>query len=320
MREYLNRSRLPALAILSLLTVVTTSTEAFASLPGESPYYNAEIVGGEQLAANGSLSEARDDHGNLLEVWRGANNNRVWMSFNNGTPFTLGNTATYVSPTVVPFGGSAFLVFHTGTDGGIYYTAYYNDRTWGGEWIDVPGQTTNMPVSVTQMGGTDSLNVYMVYRGSGADNRIFGTWFDGRWHDPTNIGGGYALSAPTITYNPAIEVLYAVAEGEDGQVWWTVQRLGASSWPLWQPAGVYTIASPNIRSNPDGTMVLDYLGTDNRAHFEVTNAYLESEIGWSTDSTNWQSYYPVNLTTVGDTFYALLTGYDGLVYYKHLYN
>jgi hypothetical protein len=58
-----------------------------------------------------------------------------------------------------------FLVFHTGIDGQIWYAAVAgtNDATG---WIPVPGQTSNMTVSVAQI-GANSANVFMVYRGSG---------------------------------------------------------------------------------------------------------------------------------------------------------
>jgi hypothetical protein len=108
----------------------------------------------------------------------GDTNNIVWMSLDNGSPFQLLNpdgtsTATYVSPTVVPYGQSSWMVLHTGTDNHIYYTIVNSNYTWNGVWTAVPDQTTYMSVSVTQPGsGSDQL--YMVYRSSN-DDRIWGT-------------------------------------------------------------------------------------------------------------------------------------------------
>jgi hypothetical protein len=60
-------------------------------------------------------------------VWRGATNNQVWMSPNNGKPFTIGGTVTFQSPTVGPLGEDGFMVFHSGDDGNIWYTPVVGD-------------------------------------------------------------------------------------------------------------------------------------------------------------------------------------------------
>jgi hypothetical protein len=71
---------------------------------------------------------------------------------------------------------------------------------WSGNWFSVPGQTTDMAVSVVQF-SPNSYDLYMMYRGSGSDERIYGTWNDDNgWHFGGNIGGGDALSAPNITF------------------------------------------------------------------------------------------------------------------------
>jgi hypothetical protein len=236
MRQYLNlkRWRLSATAVLTAITalaVVATSSKAFAQQPGESSKYTAENVGGNALKLRGSYSEARNG-GHLLAVWRGATNNQVWMAFDNGRPFTLGTTQTLVSPTVVPVGFGDFGVFHTGTDERIYYAdvaappANWNldvNDVWSGNWFSVPGQTTDMAVSVVQF-SPNSYDLYMVYRGSGSDERIYGTWNDDNgWHFGGNIGGGDALSAPNITFNPRPNELWVMARGTDTRLWSTHQ-------------------------------------------------------------------------------------------------
>src|SRR5258708_11572112 len=91
-----------AAVILTALAVVATATQTFAQLPGEVSSLNAENVG-TGLFLQGTYSEARNG-GGLLSVWRGADNNQVWMSLNNGRPFTIGGTVTFQSPTVAPPG------------------------------------------------------------------------------------------------------------------------------------------------------------------------------------------------------------------------
>jgi hypothetical protein len=108
MRQYLNlkRWRLLAIAVLTAImafAVIATSSEAIAQQPGESSHYTPENVGGNVLQLRGSYSEARNG-GHLLAVWRGATNNQVWMAFDNGRPFTLGTTQTFVSRRWFPWG------------------------------------------------------------------------------------------------------------------------------------------------------------------------------------------------------------------------
>jgi hypothetical protein len=109
---------------VSVIAVLAPASAAFAQgQNGESSKYTLEMVQGSPfgLATRNDRSEARNG-GKLLEVWRGGNNDTVWMSLNNGTPFQIGTgSATHVAPAVVPWGDRSFMVLHTGTDGNIYY-------------------------------------------------------------------------------------------------------------------------------------------------------------------------------------------------------
>jgi hypothetical protein len=164
------------------------------------------------------------------------------MSFNNGPVFTVGETQTYVSPTVVPWGENDFLVFHTGVDGNIYNTAVYDDGSHLQYWNNIPGNTTDMPVSVAQM-GANSYNVYVVYRGMGTDQRVWGVWYDADndyWLAPDNIGGGLSITAPSVAYNPASNALFVAAQGLDNNLWMVNQPLGAASWNNWESQNITT--------------------------------------------------------------------------------
>jgi hypothetical protein len=309
-------------ALTAFAVSVTFAGPAFAAAePGEWGSWGPETVNNHnmQVASQGTLSEARNN-GNLLEVWRGATNNQVWMSFNNGNAFTIGNTATYVSPTVVPWGPDKFMVFHTGTDGNIYYTAVYGDGSNEGEWIDVQYQTTNMPVSVTQL-GPGSYDLYMVYRGAGNDQRVWGTLMDsgeGEFEPAENIGGGYSYSAPSVAWNNNAGTLNVVVRGDDGEVWmidgWS------RDWSPWNPQGGNTIDTPHIAVTTGGTMLVDYLDTNYNVQYRVYDMEGNSPLGWLPDTTGYQSHYPVQLAAYGYAIYALLTGLDGLVWYKQAYN
>jgi hypothetical protein len=317
------RWRLVLIAALTALAVsVTFAGPAFAAEPGEWGSWNAEMVNNQnlQVASQGTLSEARND-GNLLEVWRGADNNQVWMSLNNEDAFTIGTTATNVSPTVVAWGEDSFMVFHTGVDSNIYYTVVYGDGGYEGQWFAVPNQTTNMPVSVTQVGEGGN-NLYMVYRGVGDDRRVWGTYFNnglGEWQYIDNIGGGLSNSAPSVAYNPEAAALTVVVRGDDNAVWMNSGWL--NDWSSWTSEGSTTIDTPHIGVSSTGNMIVDALASDYTTQYRIYDRWGENLTEWQPDTTYWQSHYPVQLAAYGAAIYAIITGLNGnLVYYKEAYN
>jgi hypothetical protein len=325
------RSRSLAIAVLAALAVVATGSEAFAqALPGESNTYNPERVGGDQtqqLALQGDFSEARNTSANgggenLLEVWRGADNNQVWMSFNNGPVFTIGETQTYVAPTVVPWGPNSFLVFHTGVDGRIYSAAVYPDGSNSGSWTPVSNNFTNMPVSVAQM-GANSYNVYMVYRGQGDDQRVWGTWWDESnesWSNAENIDGGLSITAPGVVYNQDSRQLFVAAQGLDNNVYMTQQALGADGWATWANQNIATYDTPHMAVTSNGQLTVSIMNANSQPKYGVFDNQGFLLYGWEGDTTGWQSPNTVQLSTNGTTIFALLTGFNGLGYWKQLYN
>jgi hypothetical protein len=290
----------------------------FAQLPGEEYNLQSERVGGQQLQLQGTYSEARNG-GHLLSVWRGGNNNQVWISRDNGRPFTIGGTATYVSPTVVPWGATAFMVLHTGIYGNIYYSVVNADGTTWGTWYPVPGNTTNMSVSVAQM-GADSENVYMVYRGVGNDQRVWGTWYSGssgQWSNAENISGGLANAGPSVVMNNVSNRLTVALQGTDNQLWMTSQALGAHGWNSWSPQGVYTSYTPNLAVNSNGNMVVSIV-SGNSPEYAVYGPWENQQTGW-----NWgniPTHTGVQLTANANLVYALITSTDNYGYWEQIYN
>jgi hypothetical protein len=271
-----------------------------------------------QVASAGTLSEVRND-GNLLEVWRGATNNIVWMSLNNGDAFQIGTTETYVSPTVVGWGEDSFMVFHTGVDGNIYYTVVYGDGGYEGQWFSVPGQATHMPVSVTQV-GAGSNDVYMVYRGVNSD-QIWGTFFNsdaGEWQNTENIGGGRSNSAPSVAWNGAAEQLNVVVRALNNEVWMIFG--GSGNWSNWYNEGGYTIDTPHISVSPTGEqMFFDYIDPNYNVYFRLYDQWGDAIGNWLEDTTGWQTNYPVALEAYGNAMIAIITGLNGLVWFKQAY-
>jgi hypothetical protein len=275
--KFCQHLKLSAVVFLIALAAVATATPSFAQLPGESSTYASEQVGGTFLTLQNTYSEARND-GGLLAVWRGENNNQVWMSLNNGTPFTIGGTVTFQSPTVAPWGEDGFMVFHTGDNGNIWYTPVFGDGSNNGTWTAVPGNFTNLPVSVAQM-GTNSNNLFLVYRGLGNDLRVWGTWYNfssNSWAGANNIGGGSANNAPGVTMNNATNQLIVTAQGTDNQLWMTHQALGASSWSGWARMGVFTGNTPHSAACANGNMVVSILDGNNHPEFAKFDGFATS--------------------------------------------
>jgi hypothetical protein len=316
------------MAVLAVLAVsVTFTTSAFAGEQGESGSWNEEYVGNQPLESQGTVTEARNG-GELVQVWRGETNNAVWLSIDNGNPFTLGTTATYVSPTIVPWGSNNFMVIHTGTDDNIYYTTLWVNSDgspgWTGSWYQVPNQTTDAAVSATQMGAGSS-NVIMLYQGV-SNNNVYSTTYLGNidgsigWQPAQWVSGGTTFTAPGVTYNPVSGTVFAVIRGEDNQVW--MNSIVNGQWSDWTGQGFYTYNSPQIGVNAaTGNMLVSAVGEDsyipNYRTYDQNGNYPGA---WSQDITNWQTIYAVGLSYVAGALYAIFTGQNGYVYYKQAYN
>lgn len=325
MRQYSKQWRLSAIMVLKVVAILALTSKMFGQgQPGESGgYTNEQVACAGNLRTNGTLAEARNG-GNQLDVWRADTPGfaaPVWLSLNHGCPFTIGNTATFASPAVVPFDTSSFMVFHTGTDGRIYWTVVLGNGFGNGPWISIPGQTTpnNMSVSVAPI-GQGSLDEYVVYRGSGNDTRIFGTWVNdaGNWASPINIAGGLAVAPPAICLDSAASSFWVAAIGLDNQVWTTYQPLGAKSWPNWTPQGQFTgphfggepIPGPGCAATDNGNVALAYVDTGARPHYAVFNNGGGLVTGWTGDITGWQTYNAVQLTSSGNAVWSLLTAIE----------
>ena len=241
-------------------------------------------------------------------MWRGADNNQVWMSLNNGRPFTIGGTVTFQSPTVAPWGEDGFMVFHTGDNGDIWYTPVFGDGHNSGTWTAVPGNFTNLSVSVAQM-GTNSNNLYLVYRGLGNDLRVWGTWYDfstNTWAKAENISGGSANNAPGVSMNNATNQLTVTVQGTDNQLWLTHQTLGASAWNSWIPKGAFTANTPHSAACANGNMVVSILDGSGNPEYAKFDGFGNQQSGWSVD-TLLRTPSPVQLTANGNTLYSLMT-------------
>jgi hypothetical protein len=321
--------RLAASALTAVAVLVGIAVPAFAAEPGETSTWTAEQVRNDQgglsdLYSNSSEGQAWVD-GDEVQVWE-ANTNppgSVEISNNGGDPFTLGSTATWVSPVVVPYGNNQVMIIQSGTDGKIYYTFYSPAaNVWTGYWMAVPAQSTWLSVSATQE-GTDSTNVYMVYRSSNS-SQIWGTlWNGSSWQQAVNIAGGTSSSNPSVAWNNYSNPgLWVVDQGTDGNYYITQGVYDGSSWSRWTYLGGYSsdpATQPTIAVIPNtGNMLVSYVDDNENPVYMALDSYGNFD-NWSTDITGWQTTEAVTLIGRGNAIYALLTGLDGAVYWKQVY-
>lgn len=316
-------------ALTSVVLMMSFAGSASATEPGEEASFHDNHVGGQLLQLRGTLSEARQNDGTLLQAWRGADNDAVWLSINGGNAFTLGNTATTESPTVIPYGNTSYMVFHVGTDNRIYYTNVWvanGQPNWWGFWTTIPGQTTGNAVSVVQLANPSVM--YVVYRSS-TDDRVFGTRYNGIWSAAQNIDGGLSPQSPRVYYNSFTSRIYAALRGEDNNVWLSTSSDQGSSWTTWRSIsrGDSSVAhSPAINGTPDGNMVAAYTGFNWRPYYRRLDAWGNPREAWQRTADNWQTNQPVNLSLTRDqleirTHYRLMnleTGLDGASRFKIL--
>jgi hypothetical protein len=323
------RWRLGLVAVLAAFALLGgIASPASAAEPGESSTWTHELVNTNQsLRVRGSESEARNGN-NLVQVWRGANNNIVWISLNHGNAFNLPNpdgttTATNVSPTVVPYGSSQFMIIHVGTDSNIYYTIYDpTTNRWTGHWNSITGQRTELAVSAVQE-GAGSQFIYLVYRNYWTA-QILGTLYNTQgWEPAVNMGGGLSPSAPSVTFNnllPAGPRLYVVCRGTDNRIWLIAGDDNGQTWSGWSQLGGATYTQPTITTSPQGgNMLISAVGTNSIPQYLALNHFGGPLGSWSQDITNWHTFSAVQLIAVNAVIYAILTGLDGYVYYKQAY-
>jgi hypothetical protein len=215
------------------------------------------------------MDEVRDSNGNLVQVWRGASNNNIYISMNNGPSQVWrspdGTTAqTYAAPQII-WTDYGFRIYHTGTDGHIYYagigTDSYGHITALGNWTQVPNSVVtpnDQTPAVTALPGGES--VYLAYRGANS-TQIYGVYFNGvgdnrypgGWRSPVSLGGFTSNVAPAIAYNGSWNRIILTWAGEDHHVWAASQILGSSYWgPPIQLGGMQTADTPTIALTDNG--------------------------------------------------------------------
>jgi hypothetical protein len=298
--------RVLALAGVFAITVGKGSAQSLSDDSGNG--LNLEYVNGNPLTMqmNTGYNEARIN-GVLMEVWEGATNQNVWMSINNGLPFTFSEALTNNTPTVIPYGSDQFMVFFTGTDNHIWYSFVGTDGSNPGRWYQVPNnQTTGMPVAAAPMGGPGTTNVFVAYHGNTTDN-IYQTWYDGSsgtWSDAEDLGRGVSPSHPAVTYNIATNQMVVAIQGTNNHLLINSQALGAQGWGIWQDEGLLCLGPPALVSIPSGRMVTEApSGAEGALELALYNS--AGDIIQTLTDESAQGASVNNLTTEGDQVFGL---------------
>ncbi|MFJ4851782.1 hypothetical protein [Streptomyces sp. NPDC088733] len=239
-------------------TLVLATTPAFADLPGEDAEWSNEMVDGQAIGwLRYSPAEAYTSGNDHLAALVGGDG-RIFTSLNNGPVREVLAGARTIAPVVVTqYGENDFALFHTGTDGRIYWTtisATTHDTL--GQWRVVPNQETGVENSVSVVTlGSGRNHFYMVYRG-GDTGRIMGTYWDGsQWSVHNVIGGGSnSYTAPAIAVNGSR--LYAAHRGVDNRVYIAHQVVGSGDWSSWRDIGGAIHSQLSIASLQNGHMLV----------------------------------------------------------------
>ncbi|MGW2049142.1 hypothetical protein ACWCPF_28735 [Streptomyces sp. NPDC001858] len=254
----------PALASGSAAEADGPSVSA-GPYPGEPREWNPVTYSGGQIRSQSTIGEARDNRGNIMHAWRGADNDFIWISLNNGGAYQLPispgspNAQTYAPPTVIwtdDGNRGNFRIFHTGRDGDVWQHRVQLNASYQlpaalpyGAKIPRDTRTHNyLPVAATALPG----NSFMLAWNSQSNDDVWAMYYDAAattFQDPRLVPGALSYDAPSLAAQiddgddaaPWNQIALAF-RGIDGNIYMTRQTYGASNWT--QPRGLPGANSP----------------------------------------------------------------------------
>lgn len=313
-------------AAVAVTAGVVTPAYAVEGLPLEENRWTTELADNVPLYSSETISEDYDGSGNLVQVWRGADNNRIWASINHGAPRAFDTAQTYAAPRIIHT-DYGFRVFHTGTDGRIYYagiTVLSTGVISFGSWVQVPNNTLThnyLPPSVTALPNGDW---FLAWTGaSGPDIWTLyynaNTWMYGAPArvDDGSYEGVTILSAPAVAYDRSWnQIVLAWRDALDGlQI--ATQAYGQSSWQGWRsPTGVQTRDTPSIALTNNGYGTITVLNAADHTLASVIINRNHTFQYWFNELTNLYTNHPAWVTAIGTVLYYIVTTTNQGVYYK----
>ncbi|MER8101119.1 hypothetical protein [Kitasatospora sp. NPDC094016] len=326
MNSVRTRWRLAAVTVTTALAVLMFSnSSAYAVAPGESTRWANEIEDNVPVAASGIMGEARADNSDLIQVWRGADNANMYLSLDHGRPMTLAGQ-TNASPQVVYVGGTQFMLFHTGTNGFIFFSVLrVNVANNGqrylqiGDWRQVGNDArTNdgRPVAAVALPHN---NVYMAYHGANS-NEIWGMTFNipgNYWDAPLRTFGATSDSSPSLAFSPNNNHILLAYRGTDNRV--NVIRANYQSQQWYGRSildGVLTDSQPAIGITPNGwgQVAVREQGTGLLHMEDISDTGARGS--WVRESNSFTSPYGPRLIMDAYRAYLVATAWGGYVFWK----
>ncbi|MFF4815271.1 hypothetical protein ACFY2K_11845 [Kitasatospora sp. NPDC001309] len=306
------------------------NSPAYASQPGESGSWQFETAGGSRIQSADSISESRSQANVLVQVWR-TFNNAIMISVNHGPATEMPGATTYAEPQVV-FSSqngptSLFWVFHTGTNGYVFYTpvsATPNSQTYTpqGLWNQVPNgvATPNeLRVSVIPL---PRQNLFLSFRGA-SSNEIWTIFFDGsRWANPTIVPGARSPRTGMVAIGGEIglggdsfrNVIILAWTGTDRRANVIRQTYGQSTWRNHEILGDMLGDDTIVAMSGTGRGQIG-LSHNNRVSLATINEDSGWDGTWSQESTAHVAYH-FNLFAYAAAVYLVTAYGNGYVDWK----
>ncbi len=329
------RRRLSAVALLTAASVAFLGvSSAHASQPGEGANWAPEIVGGHRVNSPGVMAESRDpNNDNLLQVWR-ASNNALRLSVGHGQDIELAGATTYTNPamhlTASNGQSSTFRVFHTGTNGFVFYTEVTVNA--GSQtpqvrpgWTQVPNNVSTRNFLAVSVVAAPNGSTFMTYHSSNSDEE-WSIYFNGTsnsWNAPTTIPGSrsestFMVETDLSSWNPSWRgTIMGTWLGTDGQVNVIRQTYGQGNW--WGHeilAGVQGTGAPSVAITDNGRgQVAVRRASDNRIAITRVDVTGGSQGGWDMESNGFTAR-AFSLFAYHAAVYLLATGANGEVDWK----
>ncbi|MEV7010684.1 hypothetical protein [Streptosporangium sp. NPDC051022] len=333
MFQHLRRLGLVTAAFAAALTVIVglavpASAGYHFGFPGEDTQWRAVTYAGGPISSRSTPGEARDNHGDILHAWRGADNDGIWISLNNGPAYQLpatsggpGYAQTHAAPVVIwtddGFRGN-FRIFHTGTDGHLYQhrvqltTSYQLPATLPFA-TKVPNDArTSDDLSVAAAALPN--NSYMLGWNSQTNNDIWTMYYDGgssAFATPSVVPNATSYKAPALAAQvndgnaPWNQVVLAFT-GTDNNVYMARQRYGFGGWTNPQDVG-WSRYAPSVTLSGTGYGAVAYVDLDNGLTTTRILRNGDSSEYYEENAYAWTGSAPLAVTN-GSALYYVING------------
>lgn len=329
------RLRLMLTALLTVFAVSLGVETASANPPNESNTWAVQRVGGDMMQSLNADSEAYSDDNHLLQVWRG-DNNGLYFALDHGGAYRFDATTTLAAPRVISFGNGIWAIFHTGTDGHIYWTtlnvatiqAGAGAGTINPRWASVPSTTTSAGLSpevarVSPAFGRGARTFLLAYRSS-TDDQLYSQYHDGvysTWYAPEAVEDAESESTPALVWNTGAQTFNMFFRGTDNHLWATEQVFGGEWTDVFLIDGNRQVAigsAPSVQSLANGDMQVAVRDTTGHVwyweYYTANGGYYDGPTRESTDQTT--NAPPLLVGNNHNTIWTLLRLATGYVYWK----